>query len=52
MKFRVNYLATDGAIRYTLVEAETEEQAKEIALDEDAQVNACGDNILKIISVD
>ncbi len=52
MIFRVNYLAADGNIRHTTVEADTEEQAEEIAMEEDARLSACGDNIAEIISVD
>ncbi len=52
MTYRVNYLASDGAIRHTTVEAHSPEQAEQVAWDEDAKINDCGDNILQIISVE
>lgn len=52
MTYTVNYLATDGEIRHMEVEAETSEDAVSAAFDKDAETNSCGDNILKIISVD
>lgn len=51
-QYRVNYLATDGEVRHTTVEADNEEHAKEVAMEEDGKINSCGDNINQIISVD
>ncbi len=52
MYYRVNYLASDGEIRWIGVEAESSEEAEQKAWEVDANINACGDNIMKIISVD
>ena len=50
MEFRVEYMAMDGEVRWTTVEADDEEHAKTVALEEDAMFY-CSDNIHTILSV-
>lgn len=51
MKYTVNYLAEDGQVRHTEVEADDADSAKIVALDNNMG-NFGGDSILQIISVE
>jgi hypothetical protein len=50
MEFRVEYMAMDGEVRWTTVEADDAEHAKTVALEKDAMFS-CSDNIHTILSV-
>ena len=51
MEFRVTYMALDGEVRWTIVEADNEENAKTVALENDS-LFSCSDNIHTILYVD